>query len=114
MEFTKLDEFQKDLKKLKKRFRTLEDDLKVLEKVLRIEPGPDGNGRFSIEGLGIEQEIVKVKKFACKALKNKGAGSGIRIIYAYIEETDTIEYIEIYYKGDKEIEDRDRILDYYE
>ena len=39
--------------------------------------------------------------------------SGIRIIYAYYEKEDKIEFIEIYYKGDKENENRERILKHY-
>ncbi len=38
--------------------------------------------------------------------------SGIRVIYACFEEEDMIELIEIYYKGDKENEDKKRILKY--
>jgi hypothetical protein len=34
--------------------------------------------------------------------------SEIRVIYAYHEEEDRIEFIEIYYKGDKASEDRAR------
>jgi len=39
--------------------------------------------------------------------------SGIRIIYAYYENEDVIEFIEIYFKGDKANEDKKRILKYY-
>ena len=39
----------------------------------------------------------------------KGAHSGIRIIYAYFPVDDRIEFVEIYYKGDQENEDRERI-----
>jgi hypothetical protein len=35
------------------------------------------------------------------------------VIYAYWEEKDKLEFIEIYFKGDKENEDRDRILVHY-
>ena len=35
--------------------------------------------------------------------------SGIRVIYAYHEEEDRIEFIEIYYKGDKASEDREML-----
>ena len=42
--------------------------------------------------------------------QGKGVRSGIRVIYAYFEERDKIELLEIYYKGDKETEDRERIL----
>ena len=57
-------------------------------------------------------KIYKAKKFACRSLKGKGVQSGIRVIYAYFEKEDKIELIEIYYKGDKENEDRERILKY--
>ena len=39
--------------------------------------------------------------------------SGIRLIYAYFEDKDVIEFIEIYFKADKEKEDRNRVLKYY-
>lgn len=51
--------------------------------------------------------------FNYKSLKGKGVQSGIRVIYAYFEVEDKIVLIEIYYKGDKENEDRDRISRYY-
>jgi hypothetical protein len=38
---------------------------------------------------------------------------GIRVIYAYWEEEDKLEFIEIYLKGDKKNEDRKRILRHY-
>lgn len=44
----------------------------------------------------------------------KGVHSGIRIIYAYHEVEDRIELIEIYFKGDKENEEKERILRRYE
>lgn len=69
---------------------------------------------FQIQTLGQQcPKIFKAKKFACRSLKGKGAASGIRIIYAYFEDEDCIEFIEIFYKGDKENEDRDRILRNY-
>jgi hypothetical protein len=74
----------------------------------------DNKGIFRIPGLQIENPCVyKAKKFACRALKGKGAKSGIRIIYAYFETEDRIELVEIYYKGDKENEDLSRILKHY-
>jgi len=39
--------------------------------------------------------------------------SGIRVIYAYWEDKDRIEFVEIYFKGDKKNEDRDRLLRNY-
>jgi hypothetical protein len=112
-----LPEFQKDKKKLLKRFRTLDDDLNTFINVqlklfhkLKI----DNKAIEQISDLGIiEPKVFKVKKFACKALKGKGVLSGIRIIYAYFEEANKVEFVEMYYKGDKGNEDRERIINYY-
>jgi mRNA-degrading endonuclease RelE of RelBE toxin-antitoxin system len=114
---TLVPEFEKDLRKLLKRFSSLEDDLRMFIKVavyayhkLKI----DSKAIFHISGLGLKSpKIYKAKKFACRALKGKGAQSGIRVIYAYHEEEDWIEFIEIYFKGDKESEDRERIKRYF-
>jgi len=74
----------------------------------------DSNAIFHISDLGIKSpKIYKAKKFACRALKGKGAQSGIRVIYAYHEEEDWVEFVEIYFKGDKGSEDRERILRKY-
>ena len=73
--------------------------------------GIDNKGVLPISGLGITApKIYKAKKFACRSLKGRGVDSGPRVIYAYWEDKDRIEFIEIYFKGDKENEDRDRIL----
>ena len=116
-EVSRLPEFEKDIKKLLKRFKTLKDDLEIFIKnelnlyhKLKI----DNKGVFQVPGLKIEgPKIYKAKKFACRSLKGKGVQSGIRVIYAHFEEQDKIELIEIYYKGDKENEDIERILKYY-
>ena len=66
--------------------------------------------RDGIAGLKIDEpKVYKAKMFACKALKGKGVQSGIRVIYAYFSTEDVIEFVEIYYKGDKENEDKERI-----
>lgn len=56
--------------------------------------------------------IVKAR-FFCKSLKKKD----LRIIYAFVENHQIIEmisldFIELYFKGDKENEDCDRIETY--
>lgn len=116
-QISRLSEFDRDTKKLLKKFKTLEDDLEIFIKSelnlfhkLKI----DNKGVFQITGLQIQNpKIYKAKKFACRSLKGKGVHSGIRVIYAYFEEENRIELIEIYYKGDKENEDRQRIFEYY-
>jgi mRNA-degrading endonuclease YafQ of YafQ-DinJ toxin-antitoxin module len=111
MNFEQLHEFEKDLKKLLKRYRTLEDDLEVVRKVLSTEPGERPPFSYQIDGLGIQSCVIKVKKIACKALKGRGANSGLRLIYAYFEQEKRIVLIELYHKNDKELEDRERILE---
>jgi mRNA-degrading endonuclease YafQ of YafQ-DinJ toxin-antitoxin module len=112
-----LSEFEKEKKKLLKRFRTLDEDLDNFINVqlkLFHKLGIDNNAVEQICDLGISKpNIYKVKKFACKSLKGKGVQFGIRIIYSYFEKDDKIEFVEIYYKGDKENEDRDRIKRLY-
>lgn len=116
-EIVRLPEFDRDMKKLVKRFRSLEDDLDNFvrtELVLFHKLGIDNKGVVEMAGLGFQSpRVFKGRKFACRALKGKGAHSGIRVIYAYSEEMDRIELIEIYFKGDKESEDRERILRRY-
>ena len=116
-EVRRLAEFDKDFKKLRKRFRTLDEDLKVfIEKQLKLfhKLGIDNKGCVRMSDLGISYpEIYKARKFACRSLKGKGAASGIRITYAYYSNDNIIEFIEIYYKGDKANEDRHRILQRY-
>ena len=118
--------FQKDLKRLLKKFRTLEEDLE-LAKIATIEPyhigvslngvveKKDANAIFPIPNFCNEElKICKIKKFACKALKGRGVQSGIRIIYAYHVSTKTVNFIEMYFKGESGNEDKERIKQYLE
>ena len=114
---TRGDGFSKDLKKMLKKYRSLEEDLENFTKAqlfayhkLQV----DNRGVFPINNLGFESpQVYKAKKFACKALKGKGSKSGIRIIYAYIPENDEVYFIKIYSKNDKENEDRARIKELF-
>ncbi len=45
-------------------------------------------------------------------MKGRGVKSGIRVIYAFNETQQTIEFIEIYFKADQDLESKDRIRDY--
>jgi hypothetical protein len=116
-EIVRIPEFEKDMKKLRKRFRTLDEDIDNFIKFALIpfhKEGSDYGGIVVVSDLGIEEpKIYKVRKFACRALKGKGNQTGIRIIYAYFKDEDRIEFVEIYFKGDKEIEDRKRINSKY-
>src|SRR5436853_406264 len=95
-EVVRLPDFQRDLKKLSKRFRTLEDDLEsFVQYQLKLyhKLNIDNRGISQIPGLSFTRpKAYKAKKFACKSLKGKGVRSGIRVIYTYFEQEDRIEF----------------------
>ena len=109
-------EFDRDIKQLLKKFKTLEDDLAVAQKnaiELFHEREVDNLSVFRLRGCGSESaQVYKLKKFSCKSLKGRGVQSGIRIVYAYMSEIGTVEFLEMYYKADQENEDRERIARY--
>ena len=111
MNFKNTRGFEKDLKKLSKKFQSLNDDLIVFKKVLS--ESPLGIGKHFNVIIKIGSVYIIKARFFCKSLKKKD----LRIIYAYIENHQTveiigIEFIEIYFKGNKENEDKERIKDY--
>lgn len=110
-------EFERDIKQLTKKFRSLPEDLETLIRYslnTYHKLGQMQDGIKPIAGLGIEYpQICKVTKFTCKALKGRGSKSGIRVIYAYFPDLDKVEFVEMYFKADDEKEDRERILKHY-
>lgn len=113
MKFEDLPEYQKDLKQLLKKYRTLKQDVEDLQKTLAVEPDAEPPFSYRIDGLGIETCVIKVKKIACRALKGRGVNSGFRLIYAWFEVEQRIVMVELYHKNDKENEDRNRINKYF-
>ena len=113
MEFASLPEFERDLKKLQRKYRTLEEDLEIVKKVLSVQPKEQPPLSFRVSGYNDQTCLVKIKKVTCKALKGRGANSGIRIIYEYREEENKIVFVEIYFKGESELEDQERLRRYY-
>lgn len=110
-------EFDADFKKLCKKYKTLIDDLEVVKKAaisLYHLNSIDNNSVFPIPGF-CNDEILscKIKKFASKSFKNKGAKSGLRLIYIFIKKDLKVVLIEIYYKGNKANENKDRLGYYY-
>lgn len=110
MIFNELLEFQKDLKSLLKKYRTLNDDLDVVKRVLEVLPDERPPFSFRIDNIGLDTCVIKVKKIACKSLKGRGVNSGLRLVYAYYPDEQKITLIELYHKSNKDSEDRDRIL----
>lgn len=113
MLYDEIPEFSKEFKKLKKRFPTLEKDLETAKRnaieifhVKRI----DTRAIFEIPSFCNESlRICKLRKFACKSLKGRGVMSGIRIIYGFYPDSFKVIFLEIYFKGDRENENKQRI-----
>ena len=113
-DFFRVPEFDHDMKKLSRDFRSLEDDLRTLTVALsaRIPAGLPGIVQLANLGIDVPDPVFKVRKFRCQSLKGRGSNSGMRVIYAFDPATDSITFIEIYFKGNQENEDRERILRY--
>ena len=104
--FDSLPEFDKEFKRLSRRYDTLEDDLETFKEVLLNSPIGFGKNFTVIHSTKIVK-IVKAR-MACSSLR----GRSLRIIYAYFEQEQVIEFVEVYYKGNKENEDHARIKEY--
>ncbi len=113
-EFFRSSEFDHDMKKLSKDFRSLEEDLENFKTALsaRIPAGLPGIVRIANLGIDVSDPVFKARKFRCQSLKGRGSNSGLRVIYAFDSATDSITFIEIYFKGKQVNEDRERILRY--
>lgn len=109
MIFAELDEFNKDLKKLMRKYRSLEQDIEVRKAVLDQDPTGPTNHTNQISGLKIKSKIYKTR-LMCRSIKKS---DNIRLIYCHNEEESKITFIEVYFKGDKEMEDRERIFRYF-
>lgn len=106
IKYSELPEFEKDFKRLLKKYPSLKRDLELRKSVLKEFP----KGRSEIDvaqipGLKIKSKIYKARLF-CNSLKR----DSLRIIYCYDEEIALITMIEIYFKGEQVVENRDRIL----
>ncbi len=110
----RLPEFERDLKALKKRYRSLGEDLETLIRSA-LHPyhhlGVDSGHIEKMTGVQSSETTMmfKVVKMACRALKGTGSRSGMRVVYGYEESSDRVVLVELYYKGDKENEDRERV-----
>jgi hypothetical protein len=106
MHFNELPQFLKEFKQLSKKYLSLVSDLDEFKKIVAAIPlGTSKHFYVITRSKGVM--IVKARLF-CRYLK----GSSLRVIYSYTQQTNTIEFIELYFKGNKENEDRGRIKQY--
>ena len=106
MKFDESSEFQKDCKNLGKKYKSLADDLREFRNV--VTAVPQGNSKHFIIITQINDLYIVKARLFWRYLK----GSSLRVIYAYFEQEQRIEFIEVYFKGDRETENHDRIKRY--
>ena len=82
------------------KYRTLQEDLRVVKKVLFVNPKERPPFSFRINDLGLETCVIKVK-IASKSFKRKGCKFGFRLIYAHFEQEERVILIELYHKSIK-------------
>ena len=101
LNYQSTDKFESDFKRLLRKYKTLESDFELFKRasveLLHLK-NIDNKSCVPIEGFCSNRyRSYKVKKFTCKSMKNKGNRSGIRIIYVYDINIQTIYFLEIYY-----------------
>lgn len=106
MRFNSIAEFEKELKRLSKKYRSLHDDLEEFKKIIAVMPLGTSKHFNVLHSVG-SLKVVKARLF-CRYLK----GTSLRLIYAYDGAQIEFVFIELYFKGDKENEDRERIKAY--
>ncbi len=112
--FNATTEFVNEKKDIIKKYRSFENEFETFKKALNVSLPDKLPKTERINGLGdeIKIPIYKVRKIRCKSLK-RGENSGLRIIYACSSCLSRVVFIEIYYKGNKANEDRNRIKKYF-
>lgn len=109
MKVVKGDKFQKELKKLAKRYQSLRDDVDMLIYHIKALPLGNKSKHWIILKENDKKYILKVR-LACKTTNS----SDFRVIYYYDGEKIELIFIELYFKGDKEAEDEKRIEKFWQ
>ena len=106
MNYNELPEFSKKFKRFAKKYKSLSDDLEEFKRVVNV--APLGNSKhFNVITRNEQCVVIKARLF-CRYLK----GSSLRIIYVFHSKNCKVEFIEIYFKGDKVSENQERIKEY--
>ncbi len=105
MKFSEDPRFAKEYKSLKKKYRSLDEDLKLFKQILETNIPIDRH--TSILYAEERVSIIKSRLF-CKYLK----GRSLRIVLVFYKTEQEIIFIEIFFKGDKPREDKARVKEY--
>ena len=100
MDFAETDDFTGEFKRLRKKYKTLDEDLGILKSIIRCYPNGNNSRHWNILTEDGDCVILKMRMM-CRSLR----GASLRIVYLYDEQKRYVQFIEIYYKGDKGRED---------
>ena len=111
-------EFEKELKQLSKKYKSIYDDFFAfklfLKNIIENWQNIESYNIVQINWLwkDIHLPVYKVRKFTCQSLKSD---KKLRLVFTYDRnsgEIQFIEFLEIYAKADKAVEDKERIKKY--
>jgi mRNA-degrading endonuclease RelE of RelBE toxin-antitoxin system len=109
MEFSESDEFKNEFRKLAKKYPTLSDDLDVVKSIIAVTPKGNGTKHWNtLKQDEHDNRIIKMRMM-CRSVK----GSQFRLVYFYNDKNVEVLFIELYFKGNKEREDVERIKDFF-
>lgn len=122
MNFEQVPEFQKDLKRLTKKWRSLPEDISAVQRDIiplyieqdGIDIGAIRKGVFN----GKRATILKIVNEEIEVVKMRldvqaiGKSDKVRIVFIAVRTQNTITFIELYAKNEKSREDQARIAKY--
>jgi hypothetical protein len=122
MNFDQVPEFQKELKRLSKKWRSLPSDIKAAEKditplyveqegvdIQRLREAFFGGFKAAVlTTAGDDVEVIKMRL----DVADLGRNNKVRIVFIAVRSQNTITFIELYAKNEKNREDQGRIKKY--
>jgi mRNA-degrading endonuclease RelE of RelBE toxin-antitoxin system len=93
-------EFEKDVKKLFKKYKLITQDLKKLREILLEEPKA---------GISLSNHTYKLR--LPNSSTSSGKSGGFRVIYYFLDQNNNIHLLKIYSKTDLENLSEDKILE---
>ncbi len=104
MTFAEITAFRKDVRRLSRKYGSIGDDLRTVKKVLSIRPYARPPFSYQLDLPGMDATMIKFCKIACKSLKGAGIGSGLNLVYAWIEKEERIIFVGLFHATEKERE----------
>ncbi len=114
-------EFEKEFKKLNKKYLSLKENFDDFCETLELDPIWESllsSHIVQISWLGeeVKGDFYKVRRFVCKSISWNSSNSWIRIVYKHSKESIEfceIEFIEIYHKNQKSNHSIERLKKHY-